>query len=421
MKRSYQEIHRDFWRLLARHPLVFIVLPVLVFLPVDLVSAWITSGMKFSDALRTSMRVQQVASLIIGTYVASVIIWTVRALSEGRKPSLGEALKGGKVYWGAVSVSSFQTGIRVGIGLLLLIIPGIVAAVRYAFVVPVTVFEDIHGRPALLRSKDAIKGSAWRVFGLFFLSIIVFLPLVVVLTALPSTSSQQPLVMMLVEALSSVPINAAFACMTLGAAVAYLEVCHPEKLQAALQQQASAPAGMAPIAVAPVVPGGAPSFGTPATASGFPWPWFIGLGSWGGAATAFFLFVGLGMIPLLIGGYYSERMNTDKAREYFDMAVRLDPERFDVRFGVGTHLLNSSAAGDEARALDELKKAAELRPENGDAHLFLAAAYLVNGDYENARVSLAKAEELTVENVDYLNTLKSHIEMSGTGSGDEEG
>lgn len=98
MQRSYREIHRDFWRLLAAHPVVFLVLPILAFLPVDLVSAWITHDMKFSEAARTSMRVQQIASMIIGTYVASVIIWTVRALSEGRKPSLGAALKGGKTY-----------------------------------------------------------------------------------------------------------------------------------------------------------------------------------------------------------------------------------------------------------------------------------------------------------------------------------
>lgn len=309
-------------------------------------------------------------------------------------------------------VSTFQTGIRVTIGLLLLIIPGIIAAVRYTFVGPVTVFEDIHGWPALLRSKDAIRGAAWCVYGMFALSIAIFLPLIVVLTVLPSTSSQNPLVIMLVEALSNVPINAAFACMTLGTVVAYLEVCHPDKLAAALRPQVVPAAGMAP-----AMPAGAPAFAAPATSAGLPWPWFIGLGSWGGAVTAFFLFVGFGMIPLLIGGYYSERLNADKAREYFDMAVRLDPERFDVRFGVGTHLLNSTADGDETRALEELKKAAELRPEYGDAHLFLAAAYLSNGDYENARVALGKAEELSVEDVEFLNTLKSQIEMSDAEDG----
>lgn len=400
MNRSYRDLHRDFWRLWSLNPAVFFVLPVLAFLPIDLVVAFVTQDMGFGDAIKTAARVQQIASLVIGTYVASVIVWTVRAMTEGQRPDFGASLRGGKHYWGAVSITSFQSGFRVGLGLLALIVPGIILAVRYAFALPVTVFEDIHGRPAILRSKEAVRGSAKKVFGMFFLSVLIFLPLVLLLAGLPSTLSEEPVMMGILEAIGNIPISAAIGCMTLGTAVAYLEICHPEKLQAALATSQPKVAGVAN-------PG--PAYGGGNAAPGLPWPWFIGLGSWGGTMALFFAYIGIGMIPVLIGGHYSEGLNYAKAREYFDVAVRLEPESFDVRFGVGTHLLNSREAGDEERALSELQKAAQLRPDYGDAHLFLAAAYLANGDFEQGKAALSRAEQLGVESVDYLETLKSHV------------
>ena len=48
------------------------------------------------------------------------------------------------------------------IGILLLIIPGIVLAATYMFLLPVTVLELFNGRAALRRSRDLGRGSYAR-------------------------------------------------------------------------------------------------------------------------------------------------------------------------------------------------------------------------------------------------------------------
>jgi hypothetical protein len=53
---------------------------------------------------------------------------------------------------------------------MLLLVPGLILIVHYAFVVPVAVLERISGWQALRRSRELGKGFFWRVCGIVFLS-----------------------------------------------------------------------------------------------------------------------------------------------------------------------------------------------------------------------------------------------------------
>ncbi|MQA18344.1 tetratricopeptide repeat protein [Rugamonas rivuli] len=73
---------------------------------------------------------------------------------------------------------------------------------------------------------------------------------------------------------------------------------------------------------------------------------------------------------------------------FFDRAMRFRPDDARVRALYGAYLLG---LGQTAAALDQLKEAARLEPENPTTHYNLGLLYLKRKDYELARASAHKA------------------------------
>jgi len=71
---------------------------------------------------------------------------------------------------------SLLTGLVVGLGFLLLIIPGIIFAIWFVFSAYIVICEDKKGCKALSRSKELVKGYWWptakRVFALMIITIL---------------------------------------------------------------------------------------------------------------------------------------------------------------------------------------------------------------------------------------------------------
>jgi hypothetical protein len=61
-----------------------------------------------------------------------------------------------------------QTSIRVGLGFLLFIIPGILLTLNYSVSVPVAIFENLRGSEALQRSTNLTEGYRGRIFIIYF-------------------------------------------------------------------------------------------------------------------------------------------------------------------------------------------------------------------------------------------------------------
>ena len=327
--RSFGDLHLDFWKLVGKNPLVFIIFPTLIFLPTDLIIALVTKDMETLEAIRMSTRIQQVSSLVFGTFAASTMIWTVKAMVDGGQPSFGASLRGGQINWGAISRTTFQIAWRVGIATILLIVPGIVLAVRYSLALPLTVFEDIHGKPAIVRSKELGSGWQWPMFLAFFISIMIYLPLVFCLLFYLGHLADQAGLGIWAEVVSSVPINIAFALMTMGAAFLFLEIKHPERLQAIIQPTKSNQG--VPLQAAPMHAG---TTGKSFFRSMF--PTLLAIVSWVGAGTFLVSYLGLGFFHVVVGNYYAEKGDLDTSRGYFESAVALEPENTDYLFTLGS-------------------------------------------------------------------------------------
>ena len=65
---------------------------------------------------------------------------------------------------GALVGVALLTGIGIGLACLLLVVPGLVLAVRWSLAVPVVMLEHAAPRPAMRRSRELVRGHGWSVF-----------------------------------------------------------------------------------------------------------------------------------------------------------------------------------------------------------------------------------------------------------------
>src|SRR5215469_18216689 len=102
---------------------------------------------------------------------------TVIAVSNvhlGRQTTITESFAGinGRIFYLALIMIGYWIGI--GVGLALLIVPGIILALMWALTIPVAVIEDTGLRDSVNRSAELTKGHRGRVFVLGLLVIVLW-------------------------------------------------------------------------------------------------------------------------------------------------------------------------------------------------------------------------------------------------------
>lgn len=91
-------------------------------------------------------------SLVLGTLGAAATTRAIHAAALGRPLDARDAVRAATGDVGPLLGASVRTGAVVLVGLLLLVVPGIVAFVGLAFVGPIVVLEGVRGTAALRRS-----------------------------------------------------------------------------------------------------------------------------------------------------------------------------------------------------------------------------------------------------------------------------
>lgn len=112
--------------------------------------------------------------LIFGAVITGALAQAISARYLGREITIGAAyasVGAGTVV--SLILASILYGIIVGIGFLILIIPGIYLVVRFLFVPEAIVLERTGIWGAFSRSSQLVKGSWWRVFGIALLVFII--------------------------------------------------------------------------------------------------------------------------------------------------------------------------------------------------------------------------------------------------------
>ena len=124
-----------------------------------------------------------VISLSVLSLVATgATVFIVAESYLGRPISAREALSRATPFLGRILVCSLLISLAVGIGFLLLVVPGIILAVGLSLAIPVVVLEPgTSASAALSRSWELTRGSRWRIFGLgVTLLVLLYVPFVAI-------------------------------------------------------------------------------------------------------------------------------------------------------------------------------------------------------------------------------------------------
>ena len=160
-------IYRDQFTLLIPAALV-------LFVPVAVLSGLIYAG----DVSILGALLVAALSTIATYWFQGMVVEAARDIMDGRRDhSVGSLFRSAMPVIGPLLVAGILGGIAVGIGLLLLIIPGLFLLTIWAVIAPVIVIERTGALAAFGRSTELTKGNRWQVFGvivvLFLLQFIV--------------------------------------------------------------------------------------------------------------------------------------------------------------------------------------------------------------------------------------------------------
>jgi hypothetical protein len=195
------EIYRDYAGVLLGTALVLFAVQFVVYLVLP-------GGARFLIAL---------LFWVLSTFYQGMVVRLVQDVQDGRRDSsVGDLLESVSPVVLPLMAVALIFGICVGIGFVLIIIPGLILMTIWAVVAPVCVLERPGVFASFGRSRELVRGNGWNVFGVI---VIVYLAVVVVsLLAGIVATSLGPLGRSLVQWV----VNAAVAPITaVSAAVLY--------------------------------------------------------------------------------------------------------------------------------------------------------------------------------------------------------
>ena len=121
--------------------------------------------------------------LVIAAFlVTAALVEAVADIRDGRADlTVSETLSRGMSRLASVAGASILAGLAIGIGLLLLIVPGLVLITWWAVIIPVIVLEHVGTFASFSRSRELVRGYDWQVFGVIVLQFLILIAFSIVL------------------------------------------------------------------------------------------------------------------------------------------------------------------------------------------------------------------------------------------------
>jgi hypothetical protein len=138
---------------------------VVLWLPIEVIKEWLFYRTGQQDNVALQMRIEGPLETVVGSIVAPAVIYAiVTRMRSGRVAGLGEMLAWGWRRSAQTFRSRALASLATVLGLVLLVVPGLVFAVRFSLVVPIIAVEGERQRRVLSRSHELVRGRAWLVF-----------------------------------------------------------------------------------------------------------------------------------------------------------------------------------------------------------------------------------------------------------------
>jgi hypothetical protein len=165
------------WELYKRHWQHLFSIAFIVYAITSLLGLILVATLTWFGAILAA-----VISLIAYFWVQGALITAVDDIRDGRADlSIGETFQRVRPRLGSIIVGGILLALAISIGLVLLIVPGLLALTWWSMVIPVIVLEGRGAGDAFGRSRDLVRGYAWNVFGIIILTFLILIAFSIVL------------------------------------------------------------------------------------------------------------------------------------------------------------------------------------------------------------------------------------------------
>jgi hypothetical protein len=172
--RSLAQILAEALDIYQRYPVLVIALALGVIGPYQLAVLAATGEGPLATQAHQAAGVTILLALLgyafIAPLISALLINAVMVIGEGRIPLLTQVAVRGVRVLPEVAAAVIAAGLGIALGLLALIIPGILLALRWSVVAQVAAVDHEGWLPALRRSGELSRGNYWHIAGLILLT-----------------------------------------------------------------------------------------------------------------------------------------------------------------------------------------------------------------------------------------------------------
>lgn len=216
-------------RIFGQHIKLFAAMILTVWLPGNIVANYIAynvEGVSDFGIFKLTMLIDAIFSPIY----SGAIIFALFQIKSGRTVTYSQAMAVGLKKWGTLLVARSMAGIYIVFGLLALIIPGIILAVRYSLLDAPIIIENMWPSESRGRSTDLSNGKRWQIFWSVIFFFITFFILVFAIYA--PLDFIESLNTMIVEIVLDCMLDIASGILPVVLFLFYWEAIHEEKTAA---------------------------------------------------------------------------------------------------------------------------------------------------------------------------------------------
>jgi hypothetical protein len=115
-----------------------------------------------------------IVGIAAGTLYQGTVVNLVKDVQDGRRDfSAGELLSSAAPYVLPLVGAGILAGIAIGVGLVLIIVPGLILLTIWAVIAPVIVVENSGVMGSFGRSRELVRGNGWPVFGVIVVAFLI--------------------------------------------------------------------------------------------------------------------------------------------------------------------------------------------------------------------------------------------------------
>jgi len=123
-------------------------------------------------------------SMIASTLYAGTVVQLVSDVQDGKRDSsAGDLISSATPFILPLIGAGILAGLGIGLGLLLLVVPGLFLLTIWCVIAPAIVVEKKGVLDAFGRSRELVRGNGWQVFGVIVTVFVIVLVVNLVLTA----------------------------------------------------------------------------------------------------------------------------------------------------------------------------------------------------------------------------------------------